>query len=219
MEDFLRNNLIAFTVYEAGPSKTGQVKVTFDVTPVIKIRFDFVGNPETGMLNLTIQNCGGLGKDGRLGKTKFVIPPSQVGPKLVEALIRYVLRKPNQLAMLVGSPQQTAKVAPKLQNSLLDLEEDLLTLLNKIAQEVKETRKETKRSVKIFEETERKREKEAEANEKRREAEAKAREEKEKDRKEFDEWIKTHIEQEARERATLFQWLVGLVGFKARTAR
>ncbi len=212
IEDFLRNNQIAFTLYEAGPGRTGEIKMTFDITPVIKIRFDFAGNPETGMLELTVQNCGGLGKDGRLGKTKFIISPSQVGPKLVEALIRYVLRKPNQLAMLANSSEQTAKVAPKIQNSLLDLEEDLLTLLTKIAQEDREikqivttTRKETKQGITDIKtqlgEMQKFNEKTAEDIEK------------------FNRWLAEQHEQEAKERATLFQWLVGLVGFKTRTGR
>jgi hypothetical protein len=80
------------------PCEDGSVKMLFTLQPVVRVKFEFVGNPDGKSFQLTITNAGGTGKNGVLGKIHFpCITTQQVGVEAIEALIQYIVRQPSKL--------------------------------------------------------------------------------------------------------------------------
>jgi hypothetical protein len=80
------------------PCEDGSVKMLFTLQPVVKVKFEFVGNPDGKSFRLTITNAGGMGNNGVLGRVHFpCITMQQVGVEAIEALIQYIVRQPSKL--------------------------------------------------------------------------------------------------------------------------
>lgn len=73
------------------------VKAELKVENKVDIEFRFRGNEKTGLIDLEIQNFGGMGEKGIFGLIKLEITPTLVNARLIEAIAAFMLRKPSEL--------------------------------------------------------------------------------------------------------------------------
>ena len=109
LEQFLCDHHLGFRTFEK-TCRDGSLKIEFQIETTVNVEFRFRGNPKTGLIDLIIQNNGGLGQNGELGNIKLAFSPYKVNVDLIEAIVRCVMRKPSQLHSMAMSPSLTEKI-------------------------------------------------------------------------------------------------------------
>jgi F0F1-type ATP synthase membrane subunit b/b' len=109
LEQSLSDYHLAFRTFEK-KCCDGSIQVEFQIDNTVNVEFRFLGNSKTGLIDLIIQNNGGLGQNGELGHIELAFSPYKVNIDLIEAIVRCVMRKPSQLHSLAMSPTQSQKL-------------------------------------------------------------------------------------------------------------
>ena len=69
------------------------MRAIFLLEPIIHIEFEFVGNFETGVIDLTVTNFT------ELGKKFYTLQPEEIDEVFFEEFMRYLTRQPNHLVL------------------------------------------------------------------------------------------------------------------------
>ncbi|MDM8564976.1 hypothetical protein QUF74_04920 [Candidatus Halobeggiatoa sp. HSG11] len=153
-EKFLRNHNLDFTASEVKCENGQDVKAELQVENKVDIKFQFNGNEKTGLIDLEIQNFGGMGKNGEFGFIKLEIAPILVNARLIEALALFVLRRPSELFGIAEvvkdefTKQPTKQYVPKKSQFK---KVNLMKVLKNINEETQKTSKVVKNTQKEIE--------------------------------------------------------------------
>lgn len=147
LEQFLCDHDLGFRIFEE-TCRDGSIKVEFQIETTVNVEFRFRGNPKTGLIDLIIQNNGGLAQNGELGNIKLAFSPYKVNVDLVEAIVRCVMRKPSQLHSMAMSLSLTEKIKTAVpyqaKSSELNKEEmtDIAEILDRIQKDTQAIKQE-----------------------------------------------------------------------------
>lgn len=92
-KQYLAKHRLRFTCTEKTDENYKFMAASFVVEPRVPIEFEFLGNLETCVIDLTVRNFG------KLDKKVYTLIPQELDSTFLDELAKYIVKKPNELVL------------------------------------------------------------------------------------------------------------------------